>query len=167
VSFALGPAFGILLQGLHDSGLNVPIASSGANMTTAQVTQFDRVSSNDLYFNAVRGILGPEPGNGAIAKAQRRFFDTFKAAGLVPELGNTASWDAAFLVVDALRHAGARPTANAVRDYINSQRNWSGIYGNYDFVSIPQRGLDEHAVMIYRWDRTKKNFAPASKPGEL
>lgn len=167
MSFTPGTPFGTLLQNIHDADLDVPVAGSGANMTFAQMTQYERFLPKELYFNATRGVVAPEPGNGPVQRAQARFFDAFKTAGIAPELGDTVSWDAAFLVVDALRHGGDRPTARTVRDYIDKQRAWPGIYGSYDFVSIKQRGLDERSVIVYKWDAAGKNFAAANKPGEL
>jgi branched-chain amino acid transport system substrate-binding protein len=167
MTFAPGTPFGTLLQNIHDSELNLPIMSSGANMTLAQMTQYERFLPKELYFNAVRGVNAPEPGNGPVQRAQKRFFEAYKSAGIVPEFGDTIAWDPAFLIVEALRHAGPNPTAESVRAYISKQHNWAGTYGVYDFASIKQRGLDERSVILYRWEARIKNFAPVNAPGAL
>ncbi len=166
ISFTPGAPFGTVLQNIHDAGIDAPVAASGANMTYAQMAQYGRFLPKELYFNAVRGVV-PEAGNGPVQKAQARFFDAYKAAGVVPELGDTIAWDAAFAFVDALRHSGANPTGQMVRDYLNKQRAWPGIYGSYDYAGIKQRGLDEKSVIVYKWDAAAKNFAAMNKPGEL
>jgi branched-chain amino acid transport system substrate-binding protein len=166
VSFTPGTPFGMVLQNIHDAGIDLPVAGSGANMTFAQMAQYERFLPKELYFNAVRGVV-TESGNGPVQKAQARFLDAYKAAGQVPELGDTIAWDAAFVVVDALRHGGANPTAQTLRDYIDKQRAWPGIYGSYDFAGIKQRGLDERAVIVYKWDPAVKAFTAMNKPGEL
>ncbi|HEY2555403.1 MAG TPA: hypothetical protein VGI15_09130, partial [Candidatus Cybelea sp.] len=93
------------------------------------------------------------------------FQDAFKAAGLRPDEGYISLWDASLLIVEAYRKLGTNATAAQIRSYIAGQRNWAGIDGTYDFVTVPQRGVGAGSVVIVRWDRSKDNWIGVSKLG--
>jgi hypothetical protein len=59
------------------------------------------------------------------------------------------------IVMDALRHAGAHPTAAAMRSYIEGLHDWAGIAGIYFFSDNSQRGIGENALQIVRWDSAR------------
>ena len=84
--------------------------------------------------------------------AQLAFFKTYSNAGLRAEYLDTVAWDPAFVVVDALRHAGVTATPEVLRSYIAGMHDWAGIVGTYDFRSIPQRGIGRAGVALYQWD---------------
>jgi hypothetical protein len=90
-----------------------------------------------------------------------------KKAGLRHDLVHILNWDAAMLVVDALKHAGPNPTAAGVRDYIMNLHGWAGILAMYDFGDPEQRGIGENAIIIDRWDPAKDEFVTISKAGGL
>lgn len=41
---------------------------------------------------------------------------------------------------------------------------WIGINGIYDFRDGMQRGVGQRALIIDRWDKTKSEFVPVSRP---
>jgi branched-chain amino acid transport system substrate-binding protein len=43
--------------------------------------------------------------------------------------------------------------------------NVAGVNGTYDFKRVPQRGLDDRAVVIIRWNEANSTWVPASKVG--
>ena len=66
---------------------------------------------------------------------------------------------------DALRHAGANPTAAKLHDYIEGLHDWAGIAGIYYFRDNSQRGIGQNALQAYRWDAGHGTFVVASRPG--
>ncbi|MGH7210056.1 MAG: hypothetical protein ACREF1_01145, partial [Acetobacteraceae bacterium] len=75
------------------------------------------------------------------------------------------AWDAAILSVDALRELGADAKPEQLRAYLAGITDWAGINGIYNFVKIPQRGLDISDAVVARWDPAKDTWVNASKPG--
>ena len=69
------------------------------------------------------------------------------------------------IAVDALRKLGPDPTAAQVRDRIAQMKNFAGVYGLYDFVAVPQRGLSASSVIMVAWNRMKGSWSAVSKPG--
>ena len=59
-----------------------------------------------------------------------------KAAGIRPDIGYAVGWDGAQLFVGALRKYGFGATPEQIRDYIGSQRDYSGAFGKFDFVGV-------------------------------
>jgi ABC-type branched-subunit amino acid transport system substrate-binding protein len=100
----------------------------------------------------------------AVEAAQRRFFDTFKAANEKPDLAATLAWDPTMIVIDALQHLGPNATAQQVRDYIGALKGFAGINGVHDFPKIPQRGLDVQASIVTLWSPTHQTWQLVSKP---
>jgi hypothetical protein len=42
-------------------------------------------------------------------------------------------------------------------------QDFYGIDGHYDFVQVPQRGLDVSDAIVVRWDAATKDWDPVSK----
>jgi branched-chain amino acid transport system substrate-binding protein len=164
-TWSTGTAFGTLLHGIHDAGIELPVGSSSGNMTFSQLTQYKSFLPAQLYFPAGRGF-SLEAGRGPVHDAQVVYFNALKAAGLKPEIGPSAVWDPAMLVVDALRHIGTNATATQIRDYIEGLRGWNGIGGTYDFSDRehPNRGLGQNEGVVYRWNGSAEQFDIVSKP---
>jgi branched-chain amino acid transport system substrate-binding protein len=76
-----------------------------------------------------------------------------------------ATADPTFMVIAALRKLGTNVTADKLRDYLAHQRGALGLFGSYDFQKIPQRGLDDSAVLMVRWDPAKNTWIGISRPG--
>jgi branched-chain amino acid transport system substrate-binding protein len=49
--------------------------------------------------------------------------------------------------------------------YIEGLTNFPGADGTFDFKRIPQRGMDDRAIVITRWDPAKPAFVAVSKSG--
>jgi branched-chain amino acid transport system substrate-binding protein len=74
-------------------------------------------------------------------------------------------WDAAMIVVDGLRKLGPTATAAQLRGYIDGLTDYAGVWGLYNFKTVPQRGLDAGNAVVIRWDGPGKRFAWMSEPG--
>jgi branched-chain amino acid transport system substrate-binding protein len=153
---ASGTIFGTVVRGLHDAGLDIPTSASAANMIYAQLTGYAGVLPHNLFFATTRGFVpDPQLGKGPLKDSQDRFFHAFRAAHIRPEYQDAVVWDPAMIVMDALRHAGAHPTAAAMRSYIEGLHDWAGIAGIYFFSDNSQRGIGENALQIVRWDSAR------------
>jgi ABC-type branched-subunit amino acid transport system substrate-binding protein len=82
-----------------------------------------------------------------------------------PDGTGQQAWDATLIVVDALRKLGINATAEQLRAEIAGMHGYAGINGIMDFRDGQQRGLQENAAVIVRWNPAKQNWIPVSKPG--
>lgn len=113
VAGSSGTGFGTILRGMRDAGLDVPVASSGANLSYKLMEGFASVMPREV------DVMGfPAYARDAVnVPAVRRAVDQMTEAmrlqnnNLKPEIGGVIAWDAAFVMVDALRKKGVNATA--------------------------------------------------------
>ncbi len=165
IAWTSGAPFGTVLKGIVQGGLDVPVATTDANMTYAQMAQYGSFLPNEaLYMSSEwpphTGAVTLDP---RVVAAQKRMFDAYAIAGAKPDNAVAHAWDTALLVADALRDGDT--TAEAVRKHIAGIRDWAGINGIYDFTKVPQRGLDETNAVVTRWQPTESHWTIISKPG--
>jgi branched-chain amino acid transport system substrate-binding protein len=166
IAWSTGTPIATVFKGIIQAGLDIPIATTNGNMTYAQMAQYAAFLPKQLYIGAPEwvehtGVITLDP---AVEAAQKRFFDTFKAANEKFDMPTTLAWDPIMILVDALQHLGTNATAQQVRDYIASLKGFAGINGTYDFQKIPQRGLDVQAAVITLWNPSAKTWQLVSKP---
>lgn len=152
LTFAIGPAFGTLLQSLANAGIVLPTFASAGNLSAAQLDAYRAFVPKDLFFIANSGVVRGTASSPALRKAEDSYFRAFDAGGVRPELLHGITWDAAMLAVDALRTLGPDATAAQIRTYFAGLKGWSGLFGTYDFTKFPQRGIGPDALVVYRWD---------------
>jgi branched-chain amino acid transport system substrate-binding protein len=158
-----GTAFGTVLRGLHEAGLDVPVIAPSSNMHLDQMAQYNGILPATLLIGSSRGAVIEPNADPRVKQAQTAFFAAMKRAGITPSNANVV-WDAVTIVVDALRHLGTNVTAAQLRDYIGGLQNWTGIDGPYDFRRFPQRGIGDDGSIMYTWSPAKSEFTLASKP---
>ncbi len=161
--WATGTGLGTLLHSYADAGLKMPVLTSTGNMTYAQMDQYASFGVKTLYFVAFP-YFAPQSAPPALKGVIQSFLRASAAAAIRPDSAAGDVWDPASIVIAALRHLGPTATAAQVRDYIAGQRSYPGIDGVYDFVAVPQRGLDERYATIVRWDPPSKSWVAASAP---
>jgi len=165
IAWVSGTPFGTVLRGALESGLDIPIMTSTANLTYPQLeTQASYIRDN-VYFPASPGDAPEVLRNGPVKNAVNTYISAFKAAGIRPDQGHTLSWDPAMLIVSAYKKLGLGATPTQIRDYLANLRGWTGINGQYDFGAVPQRGLTIDSVIIVRWVRDKDTWVAVSSPG--
>jgi branched-chain amino acid transport system substrate-binding protein len=164
VAWTSGTAFGTLLRGISDVGLDVPIGGGIANMIYGQLEGYIGFAPRELYFDGFRSLTEGAVGPGPIRDAQAPFFAAFKAAGIRPDAAHAVAWDGIMIVVDALRHLGPTATAAQVQSYITNLHSWAGINAIYDFRDGSQRGTSQNAIVMDRWDPKPNAFVVVSKP---
>jgi len=166
IAWTSGSPFGTVLKGIVQGGLDVPVGTTDANMTFAQMQQYASFMPGEaLFMSSEWPPHGPELVlDPRVTAAQKRMFDAYAAAAAQPDIAAALAWDYGMLAVEALRHAGPNPTPDQVRTFIAGARDWPGINGIYDFVREPQRGLDESDAVVTRWQADRKMWIIVSKP---
>lgn len=166
IAWATGTPVATLLRGIQDVGITVPIEIGNGNLTYAQMHAYKSFLPSQLYFAAVPAVVAPERlPKGPIRDSVRDYLTAFAPSGTKPDIGQALAWDPAELIVAALRHLGPSATAQQIRAYIASLKNWSGINGTYDFPAIPQRGVGENSVAMVRWDAAAGHWIAVSALG--
>jgi branched-chain amino acid transport system substrate-binding protein len=160
-----GTAFGTILHGLSESGLDVPVITVSANETYAQMKLYGPILPKELYFGAAPTWTPDALPNGAAKRAVATFFSTFRARGIEPDAGTLQGWEAAFVVTSAFKKLGTNATAAQVRDYLDNMRGFVGANGPYDFRTYPKHGIGPDWTIVQRWDPTSNSFVSASKLG--
>ena len=166
IAWTSGSPFGTVLKGIVQGGLDVPVGTTDANMTFAQMQQYAAFMPTEaLFMSSEWPPHGPELVlDPRVVAAQKRMFDAYAAAGQQPDIAAALAWDYGMLAVDALRRAGPGATPEQVRAFIAGAKDWPGINGVYDFVREPQRGLDESDSVVTRWQADRKMWVIVSKP---
>jgi branched-chain amino acid transport system substrate-binding protein len=163
ISFETGQPFGTVLRGMRDAGMDVPVATTGGNMTFTQMQQYAAFLPKEILFG---GTVAWSPGDArvpAVRTAQLAYLSALDKAGMKPEGGYATVWDPAMLAVDALNVLGPDVDATKMRSYLAGLHGWAGIQGKYDFRKFPQRGVGADAVLVMRWDDTKKAFVSGTQ----
>jgi branched-chain amino acid transport system substrate-binding protein len=166
IIWAPGTPLGTALRSMKDSGLDIPTATSSANMNPLQLKQYASSMPKDLYFQGLPFIAGMSEN-----ARMKRVLDDFTAEASAHKIDIDAphgiAWDPALLVVDGLRALGPAATADQLRAWIAGQSAYPGITGMYDFRSGDMHGVGVKDVVIMRWDPDKNAFASVSKLGGM
>ena len=160
-----GSPAGLAFHGVTDVGLNIPVITGNGNASDAFMKQYAAILPKELYVESTH-CLAPA----AITdKAEKSAYDAYVAAmtahGVPVDCLQSLAWDPALILTTALRHVGTNATADQLRAYLATMSNVAGVNGTYDFKRVPQRGLDDRAVVIIRWNEANSTWVPASKIG--
>jgi branched-chain amino acid transport system substrate-binding protein len=165
IIWAPGTPFGTALHAMNEIGLDIPIATTSANMVSAQLKGYASFAPKYLVGPGLTYAAGIAT-TPQVAAQQKIYFDALKDAGLQPnDVQAGLTWDAGLIVVDALKHIGPSATPEQLRDYISGLKDFAGITGVYNFVDVPQRGVTIADVVIQRWDFGKSQWVNVSKAG--
>lgn len=166
ISWATAAAGATVFRGLIQTGIDVPVAASGSNMTYGQMIEYAAFLPKQLFFGTSAWAAG---GSADIdlppqtRAEQKRFFALMKAAGLHMDGVTDVGWDTVRLVTAALNKLPPGADAAQLHDYLVKVQDFYGIDGHYDFVHVPQRGLDVSDAIVVRWDAATKDWDPVSK----
>jgi branched-chain amino acid transport system substrate-binding protein len=160
--WASGTASQTALRGIQDAGLAIPIIISYSNATASQMATFKGYTPKELLSSGLPSMVPPDQlPAGKMRDAVAQYYAAFKTAGLQPDVTQATPWDAAAIVVAALRKLGPNATAAQIRSYIANLSGWTGVTGTYDFKTIPQRGVNWKSVVMTRWDATRETWVSA------
>ncbi|GAC1419807.1 MAG: ABC transporter substrate-binding protein [Candidatus Velthaea sp.] len=159
-----GTPLGTVLRNAFDLDLSLPVMTVSGNINYTQIEQYASFLPKELYFSGYRFLAHDTQPAGPVRDAQQRFIKALKAVGVDrPDLTYTYSWDAALIIVDALRHLGTNATAEQVRSYIVNLHGYAGITGLMDCRDGQQRGLQAYATAIVSWDKATHDFIRADR----
>ena len=162
-----GAPFGTVLKSIAQTGLGIPVATTDANMTFAQMQQYAAFMPKEALFMSTQ--WSSQPGSKdldpAVLAAQKDMNDSYKAAGMKPDVASAHAWDTGLLVIKALQEFGISATGEQIRTSISKTVGWRGVNGIYDFVAMPQRGLNVSQAVVTRWKSDSKTWDLVSKPG--
>jgi branched-chain amino acid transport system substrate-binding protein len=165
IAWTTGTPLGTVLHGMKDAGLDLPIVTTGGNLSYPQLEAYADIVPTQLLVPGLPLVVPDDLKHGAVKSAVQACLDALAATQPKPDIGYALPWDAGLVVVSALRKLGPNATAAQVRDAIDGVHGWSGVFGTYDYQSVPQRGLDLDQVIVTRWDKSKSRFVAVTKPG--
>jgi branched-chain amino acid transport system substrate-binding protein len=165
IAWSTGTPAGTLLRGASEAGITIPILTTNGNLTYAQMAQYSSFMPKELYFPGVPCVAPNQVTDKATKNAVTTYQTALRAEGVKPDFMGSTAWDPAMIVITALRALGPNATAAQLRQYIANIDGWVGVNGRYDFRSIPQRGLDQSAVIMVRWNQEAQTWVGVSKPG--
>ena len=89
IAWSTGSPIATVFKGIVQAGLDIPIGTTGANMTYAQMKDYAAFLPKQLYFSSAewvphQGIIKLDP---AVEAAQKQFFDAFEAVKIKPDEG--------------------------------------------------------------------------------
>jgi branched-chain amino acid transport system substrate-binding protein len=167
LAWTTGTPVGTVFKGLAQAGYDVPVGVGSGNVIYSFMRQYAGVLPKELYFSI---DIGTARGDGlrldpAVTAAKKKYVDAFQAIGLWPDTGSGTMWDATMIVVDALRRVGPDATPAKIRDAVAHLKNYSGVYGMYDFTAVPQRGISAKNAVMVRWNAAQSSFEAVSQAG--
>jgi branched-chain amino acid transport system substrate-binding protein len=168
IGWATGTPSATIFRAVAQAGLDLPVGTTGGNMTYAQMKQFAAFLPKALYLPASEWPIGDDPRaplDPAVVARQKEFMQAFAGAGIKPDEGSILAWDPAMIVIDALRKLPAGADAKQLHDRLVRLKGQAGAAGLYDYEKTPQRGLSLGEVIVTRWDPAAGRWDLVSRPG--
>jgi len=155
-----GTAFGAELRAIYDAGLDVPVITTGANMSIPQLRSYAAFMVKELDFYTSQGLVINPNARPDVRAEQATFVRTMKRSGLPLEVPRLTAYDPTMMVIGALRKLGTSATASQIHAYLLGLRNWAGAEGVYDFTRPDrlQTGIRENGTAMYRYLPDKGGF---------
>ena len=166
VAWSTGTALATILKAITQSGFDVPVATTAGNFVYAQMTRFAGIIPRRFFIGSA--LFPAHPGiavDPRVEAAQQAAYKVLAGVHLLPDNMSGTSWDAAMIVIDALRHLGADAQPAQLRAFITGLTDYAGIDGLYDFHRTPDRGVGQADTVVVRWDAPSGRFVWASVPG--
>jgi branched-chain amino acid transport system substrate-binding protein len=165
IAWMSGAPFGTFARNAHESGLDLPVLTTPANQTYEQMAQYADFLPRELLFCSGPYSAPDQITDRTMRASVQALYDGLARLNARPGFPAQTDWDPALILVSAFRKLGTDASAEQLRAYIASLRGWVGENGRYDFVAVPQRGLDGSSTVIVRWDAGKGTWVAASKLG--
>ena len=166
ITYSAGTAFGVVLHGLHDAALDLPVFASQGNLSYVEMKEYAENLPRALYF-----VSGPLPAegqpveNGPLKSTDIAYLDAFRRADIKPDWGHAVAWDTGSVVLTALRARGLDASAADLRAYINALHGIPALQGELDFRTGTMRGVSDLRVLA--WDREHATWSIVSQAGGM
>jgi branched-chain amino acid transport system substrate-binding protein len=168
IAWATGGPIATVFKAISAAELDIPVGTTNGNMTYAQMDQYKDFLPKELIIPTsswMDSVAGRH--DMALDAAHAPFYAVFKANNESPDSASTLGWDPTLLILHALGDLGPNATAEQLRVKIAETKGFTGVNGTYDFSVTPQRGLDEAAVVVSRWDAAARAWTAVSGPHGL
>lgn len=166
ISWNIGSAFGTVVHAVHEAGLDaLPILAAGGNASAGQIKQLAGFMPTDMHFAVSPLWVDDARVPQAVKDQQAIFRRVMRAAGLPSDGAYASDWDITMVVIDALRHLPANPSAEQVRSYISRLDHFVGTNGIFDFRFGNQSGAGQTIFLFVHWDLPTNRFVSSSSPG--
>jgi branched-chain amino acid transport system substrate-binding protein len=165
ITWISGPPFGTVLRGVNNAGMDIPVVSSAANVSYAQIAQYKSFLPKNTLFISPRFINPKLTAPANVKRAQDEFYKAMATVNVKPDTLASIAWNPVFVVVEALRHLPENATAQQVHDYIENVRDFPGINGLMNYRDGSQRGESPDSAVVVRYDVESSTFVAISKPG--
>ncbi len=162
-----GTAAATVFKGMVQAGLDIPIEVTSGNESFPQMEQWVDFLPKGLVMSSAlfpehEGVLKLDA---RVETAQHAMYAALRARGLKADNMEATSWDAALIVVAALRALGPGASAAQIREYIADLTDFAGVDGLYNFKTNPERGLGPDSSIVVRYDATAKAWVWLTQPG--
>jgi branched-chain amino acid transport system substrate-binding protein len=167
IGWSTGSPIATVFRGMIQAGLDVPVGTTGGNMTYAQMNQFAGFLPKELYLPSSLWSIGQDTRitlDEATAAKQKAFYAAYAEAGAKPDEGSVLGWDPGTIIIDALNKLPENVTAAQLHDYMIHLKGDAGINGIYDYEKSPQRGLSLENTIVTRWLPDQQRWQPVTKP---
>lgn len=165
IGWSTGTPTGTILRGVKDVGLSVPFVTSNANQTYEQMEQYQQFLPPTYLMYSAMWPRYASLGNGPLKDGMAPYFASMNAAGVHIDGSSNLVWDAAMIVVTALRRIGPDATPAQLRDAISTLHDYYGPTGSFDFRLGNQRGVGLGDCIMVRWDARHGRWLQVSAPG--
>ncbi len=152
-------------KGITQGGLSIPVVTTDGNETFAQMHAYKDFLPAQLYVGSPRFAAADVMPAGPAKDAVTAFNQVFQAINVKPDFGQTPAWDAAAIVVAALKKTGLNADATQLRDAIDQIKGLEGVDGTYNLSPTDHRGLGVNDAYVVQWDAAKDAFVPVSGAG--
>ncbi|MDB5409636.1 MAG: receptor ligand binding region family protein [Rhodospirillales bacterium] len=166
IAWSTGSPIATVFRGMIQAGLEVPVGTTGGNMTFAQMNQFAGFLPKELYLPSPLWAIGEDPRvqlDPETKAKQTAFYGAYAEAGIKPDEGSVLGWDPGAIVIDALNKLPENVTAVQLHDYLIHLKGIAGINGIYDYDKSPQRGLSLENTIVTRWLPDAQRWQPVTK----
>lgn len=160
-----GTPAGTVFHSITDQGLSMPVVTGNGNASQAFMKQYASFLPKELYVESTHCLAPDAITNKAEKAAYDAYVSAMTARGIPVDCLQSLGWDPALILTSALRRLGPDATPEQLRAYLENLGPFAGVNGTYDFKRVPQRGLDDRAVVIIRWNENTSTWKPVSKAG--
>ncbi|MBI2955567.1 MAG: ABC transporter substrate-binding protein [Chloroflexi bacterium] len=165
---AVGAPITTMFKAVVQAGLDIPVGTSNGNQTYASMQVNKDILPAELYFAGTRidayDILPPGPAKDIQAEFRKGLaqFNLLK-----PDIPTSPTFDAAGVIVAALKKTGTDVTPAKLKEAIESVKGLEGVLGTYNMSAADHRGINGDNYYAVRWDTGKGTWVPVSGPGGL
>lgn len=149
IAWMSGKIMGVVVKNFNQMGFDIPIFISHGNLSYTFLDSIRAFEPKQLYMPATKDIAWQSLPEGDPQKPVNKELHEayFSKHGKNADFGVVA-WDALQLVTDALKKAG--PDPKQMKEYIESQKGYTGACGIYDFSAQDHRGTGRKDVVVLR-----------------